>query len=586
MTVKNWNSLSMLGASTMLSAVALAGPVGAQTLTAAGTSVEAGVLSFDVEGIDGPAFVVLHQAAEGGGPVVPQSIGHAFVDAGQTRVSVPVGAQVSEGDTLYAMLHSDTGRGEIYEFGPGSTETDPPILRDGEPVVIPVEVGTVTARQAPSLPGAQPIGPGDRVYTADQSSNTITVISPAEERVLGTIKLGAQRIENNMAPVDQHQENVHGLGFARDGSGLSVVSVQSNAVQVIDPKTNEVAVTGYVGRSPHEAFISPDGETVWVAIRGEDGVDVVDRESGQLIERIDTAPGASKVVFSPDGRRAFVNHLFTNVVAVIDTESREVIATIDVPEQAGGSADEAITPDGEELWLGHPGTGHTTVIDARTLEVKAVLETGPRTNHPNFVTRDGIDYAYVTVGGLNQTKVFRRGDGEPEQVAVIEHEGAAPHGIWPSPDNSRLYVVLQKSDVLDIIDTATNEVIATLSVGQDPQALVYVAGAASGADAPNLGRQGLDQRVENLAIEVRGAEGASAAANIRQVAGTEEIDITASGLPAGQSFTVFAQDQDGGTHPIRSITADQNGDVGEALAYADFFDVYDGLILVPEGERP
>lgn len=56
--------------------------------------------------------------------------------------------------------------------------------------------------------------------------------------------------------------------------------------------------------------------------------------------------------------------------------------------------------------LGHPITGHTTVIDADTLDVKTVLETGPRTNHPNFLTLDGVNYAYVTVGGENVTKVF------------------------------------------------------------------------------------------------------------------------------------------------------------------------------------
>jgi hypothetical protein len=32
--------------------------------------------------------------------------------------------------------------------------------------------------QAPALPGAQPISANDRVYTADQDSNTVSVINP------------------------------------------------------------------------------------------------------------------------------------------------------------------------------------------------------------------------------------------------------------------------------------------------------------------------------------------------------------------------------------------------------------------------
>lgn len=568
-----------------LAVAAQTATVQAQQVSVTNPSVEAGALSVDVTGLNGSGFVVVHAAAEGGGPVVPQSIGNAYVPEGVEQVTVPIGAPVAAGDKLFVMLHTDSGVARVYEFGEGTTDIDTPVMVDGKPVAIPVAVDAVTARQAPALPGAQAIAAGDRVYTADQSSNTVTVISPAEEKVLGTITLGAQRIEKNMAPVDQHEENVHGLGFARDGSAVSVVSVSSNAVQVLDPVTNKVQTTAYVGRSPHEAFVSPDGKTVWAAIRGEGYVSVIDRETGEVQDRITTASGPSKVVFSPDGAHAFVNHLFANTVAVIDVASRKVMDEISVPEQAGGSADEAVTPDGKELWLGHPGTGHTTVIDARTLKVKAVLETGPRTNHPNFVTRDGTDYAYVTVGGLNQTKIFRRTDGEPEEIGKIEHSGVAPHGIWPSPDNSRLYVVLQKSDAVDIIDTATNEVIKTLSVGQDPQALIYVANAAPGAEGANLGEQGLGNRVENIAIEVRGAEGASASANIRHVAGVDEIDITARGLPAGQSFTVFGQNE-GGSHPIRSIKAGDNGVVGEALAYADYFDTYTGLLLLPEGQKP
>lgn len=571
----------------IVTGLASAGSIGAQDLAVPRTDIANGTLEVNVSGMPNAGFVVVHSAAEGGGPSVPAAIGHAAVSAGgQDTVRVPISGSVAAGDTLFVMLHGDDGRSGVYEFGPGATDVDTPLVRDGGPVLAEMTVGEVTARQAPALSGAQPISATDRVYTADQSSNTITVVNPATQQVLGTISLGAQRIERNMAPVDPRQENVHGLGFARDGSALIVVSVQSNAVQVIDPQTNEITTTTYVGRSPHEAFASPDGQTIWTAIRGEDYVSVIDRDSGEVLDRVATAAGPSKVVFSPDGTRAYVNHLFAQKLFVIDTATRGVIGTVDIPEQAGGSADLAATPDGAEVWLGHPGTGHITVIDARDLSVRAVIETGPRTNHPNFITRDEVDYAYVTVGGLNETKIFRRGDGVPELMGTISHQGVAPHGIWPSPDGSRIYIVLQKSDAMDIVDTATNEVIDTLSVGQDPQALIYVANAVPEGDGiAGLGQQGLGGRVENLPVEVRGAEGAIGAANIRRVAGVDEIDVTARGLPPGKDFTVFAINDDA-AHPIRTISAGDNGVVGESLAYADFFGTYDRLILMPAGERP
>ena len=89
-------------------------------------------------------------------------------------------------------------------------------------------------QQAPALPGAQPISPGDRIYTADQTSNTVTVIDPYTDKVLGTIPLGKPRLDGALDPMDRDQVDVHGLGFSRDGHRLDVISVASGGAQVID----------------------------------------------------------------------------------------------------------------------------------------------------------------------------------------------------------------------------------------------------------------------------------------------------------------------------------------------------------------
>jgi DNA-binding beta-propeller fold protein YncE len=52
-------------------------------------------------------------------------------------------------------------------------------------------------------------------------------------------------------------------------------------VTFIDTATNTVKHTTYVGRSPHEAFFTPNGKEVWVTVRGEDYVDVLDGRTFQ-----------------------------------------------------------------------------------------------------------------------------------------------------------------------------------------------------------------------------------------------------------------------------------------------------------------
>jgi YVTN family beta-propeller protein len=272
------------------------------------------------------------------------------------------------------------------------------ISADVIPAVPPQAAGHVV--QAPALPGAQAISSRDRVYTADQVSNTVSVINPKTNEVLGTIPLGHDRLDQILGPVDRTQVNVHGLGFSRDGHLLDVISVTSNAAQLIRTRSNAVS-TSYVGRSPHEGFVAPDGRTLWVAVRGQRYVAVLSTRTGREVRRIATADGPSKVVFSPGGRFAYVNHVRAPEVDVVRVRDRRIVKRIH--GVAPRSSDEAISPDGRELWLGHPFDGKTTVVDARRMRVLRILNTGSRTNHPNFVSKaDGHAYAYVTVAGLDE----------------------------------------------------------------------------------------------------------------------------------------------------------------------------------------
>jgi len=170
--------------------------------------------------------------------------------------------------------------------------------------------------QAPALAGAQPIGVADRVYTADQTSNTLTVINPATNTVLGTIALGNARPDDLLGALYNKQINTHGLGFSADGKLLAAVNVTTNSVSVIDTSTNAVRGTVYLRRAPHEAFFTPDGKEIWVAVRGEGHVAVIDVATLKETMQIQTSDGAAMVIFRPDGAVAFVNSSRTAELSV------------------------------------------------------------------------------------------------------------------------------------------------------------------------------------------------------------------------------------------------------------------------------
>jgi YVTN family beta-propeller protein len=127
---------------------------------------------------------------------------------------------------------------------------------------------TTAQVQAPANFGeAPPISDSDRIYTGDQSSNTITVIKPSTGEVLGTISLGENRLTNVLNPQYVRSVNSHGLGFSRDGKYIVSLSVTSNTVTVIRCVDNSIVSQTFVDRNAHEAFFTADNRTIWVGTR-------------------------------------------------------------------------------------------------------------------------------------------------------------------------------------------------------------------------------------------------------------------------------------------------------------------------------
>jgi YVTN family beta-propeller protein len=322
----------------------------------------------------------------------------------------------------------------------------------------------------------------DRVYAAEQFSNTVSVTDPADSRLLGVIRLG-DPTPANLSPLYRGQLLVHGLGFAPDRRTLAVVSVGSNSVTFIDTATNAVKHVTYVGRAPHEAFFTPDGTEVWVTVRGENYVAVLDGHSYAEKTRITVPDGPGMQIFSPDGAYGYVCSSFTAETVVIAVARHEIVGR--VPQPSPFCPNIAATPDGTQVWLTLKDTGRTMVFGARPpFAPLRTFETGPITNHVNFARTARGTFAYVTVGGLDEVHVFRTDDFT--KVATIP-VGRLPHGVWPSGDGTRIYVGLENDDRLIAIDTLTNTVTATVPIGQAPQALVYVPNAVPSGD----GTQGL-----------------------------------------------------------------------------------------------
>ncbi|TQK08283.1 hypothetical protein [Herbaspirillum sp. SJZ107] len=393
-------------------------------------------------------------------------------------------------------------------------------------------IGAAHAAQA--LPAAS-----DRVYTADQNTNTVSVFDPSTNQLLGQIVLGNGR-PDVLSPLYRGEINVHGLGFSPDHKTLIAISNGSNSVTFIDTATNKVKGKTYVGRSPHEGFFTADGKEVWVVVRGEDYISVIDPHTYKETRRIPTAVGPGMVQFMPDGKLAFAVSSFTPEVDVIDVKAHKVIKRI--PVVSPFSPFLQFTPDFKEMWMTHKDVGKVTRIDTRTLAVTGVIDTGFITNHLAFAKVGGQVRAYVSVGGENLVKVYTT-DKEAKLVASIP-TGALPHGIWTSDDSSRVYVGLENGDGSEVIDPASNRVIAHMPGGQAPQALVYLSHVAAPGSAENLSKR---VNGDSQSVSLKAATGPGRGLLVaRQLGVVDALDISVFKLKPDTPYTVYLGGQQAG----------------------------------------
>jgi YVTN family beta-propeller protein len=441
-------------------------------------------------------------------------------------------------------------------------------LAVGEP--LPPSVSSPTdqtsqllAGQAPFDQPDIPISSHDRVYTADQFSNTVSVVDPSSNTLLGVIRLGDPS-PNNFSPLYKGQVLVHGMGFSPDHRTIAVVSIGSNSVAFIDTATNEVKHITYVGRAPHEPFFTPDGKEVWVTVRGENYVDVLDGKTFKEKTRIITPAGPGMQIFSPDGKYGYVCSSFNPETDVVSLATHSIVAR--VKQASPFCPNIAATPDGTQVWFTLKDSGKTEVFDGKPpFTVLKVLDTGPITNHVNIVHNANGTFAYVTIGGLNEVKVFRTSDFS--QVATIP-VGALPHGIWPSGDGSRVYVGLENGDGVTGIDTLTNKVIATVPIGQAPQALTYVPDAVpSGPGTQNLQSLGVAGQAAHLALAPSATEASNAPTSVSlfDQGLIQVLEAAVSGLQPKQPYVLALAENPDGTGVLQPLQSFMTNPAGAAI---------------------
>jgi YVTN family beta-propeller protein len=248
-----------------------------------------------------------------------------------------------------------------------------------------------------------------------------------------------------------------------------------------------------LGSMPLAMALSPAKDRVVVLLNGwrEQGIQIVERSSGRVLQTVSLPAVFLGIAFSPDGRSLYVSGGDQDVIYRFDWRNgaatlADSIVLAAKPKGKDGTrypAGIALSPDGRTLYAAENLADSVAVVDLTSRRVVQRLAT-ERYPYGIVVGSDGTVYASAW-GGWTVSIFPAHGNGTLAQGTRVR-VGRHPSAVALNPSGSRLFVASGSTDKVSVLDTRTQTVIATLNdanpaetgEGSTPNALAVSADGA------------------------------------------------------------------------------------------------------------
>jgi DNA-binding beta-propeller fold protein YncE len=231
--------------------------------------------------------------------------------------------------------------------------------------------------------------------------------------------------------------------------------------RMLDPVGNATEV----GSMPLAATLSPDGRQILVLLNGyrEQGVQVVDRASGRILQTLVQPAAFLGLSFSPDGKTLYASGGNQDVIYRYSwTEGRatltdSLVLAAKAPRSNGTRYPGGLAPsaDGRFLYVAENLADSLAVLDLNTGRIVQRFAT-ERWPYGVVLAKNGT--VYVSAWGGSTVSTFLPASGGLSAGPRIK-VGRHPSALAINADGSRLFVASASSDRIAVVDTKQRRVI-------------------------------------------------------------------------------------------------------------------------------
>ncbi len=311
------------------------------------------------------------------------------------------------------------------------------------------------------------------------SENAVDIIDAATNTLAATLPLGASPQNVVLAP-NGDEAYVGVVSSSTSGTTTTL----SSAIDTIDLASNAVTVqtplqSGGSAIAIGAMAIAPDGTTLYVINPDSGALLSLDLATGTVATVADYGTGIAPtaVLAGSSGRHLYVTLSQDSVLSIV-TLPTDVVSTLTIPNGLDPLA-LALSPDGSRLYIANSGNNTIAILD---IEKGSFLNSISVTGFPSSlaVSPDGTTLAAALPAAGIVDLIPLNQSGPVTSVPV----GRSPATLVYSPDGTRLDVLDSEIPALNVIDTQSASVVATLDLS-NPETFAGSFGGAGDIIAPN-----------------------------------------------------------------------------------------------------